>query len=46
VKTIFLDGELEEIYMTHPEHYVEKNKKSLAFKLKKFLYGFKWFPKM
>jgi hypothetical protein len=39
VKTTFLHGDLkEDIYMTQPEHYVEKGKDSLVCKSKKYLY--------
>lgn len=47
VKTTFLHGDLEEeIYMSHPEHFVEKGKEHLVCKLKKSLYGLKQSPRM
>lgn len=42
VKTTFPHGDLEEeIYMSHPEHFVEKGKEHLVCRLKKSLYGLK-----
>ena len=51
VKTTFLHGELnKEIYMQHPEGFVEKGKENLVCRLKKSLYGLKqalcqWYKK-
>ena len=46
VKKIFLHGDLEEeIYMQHPEGFVEKRKEHLVFRLKKSLYGLKQAPR-
>ena len=46
VKTAFLHGDLEEeIYMQHPEGFVEKRKEHLVFRLKKSLYGLKQAPR-
>ena len=42
VKTTFLHGDPhEDIYMQHPEGFVEKGKENLVCKLKKSLYGLK-----
>jgi hypothetical protein len=42
VKKMFLHGNLkEEIYMTQLEHYIEKGKDPLVYKLKMSLYGLK-----
>ena len=39
VKTTFLHGDLkEEIYMSQPEHFIEKGKENLVCKLKKCLH--------
>ena len=47
VKTTFLHGDLEEeIYMSQPEHFVEKGKGNFVYKLKKSLYGLKQSPRM
>ena len=46
VKTTFLHGELnKEIYMQHPEGFVEKGKEKLVCRLKKSLYGLKQVPR-
>ena len=41
VKTTFLYGDLEEIYMKQLEGFAMKGKKELVCKLKKSLYGLK-----
>ena len=42
VKTIFLDGNLEEeIYMMQPESFIAKNQEHMVCKLKRPIYGFK-----
>jgi len=47
VKTTFLHGDLEEeIYMSQPEHYIEKGKENFVCMLKKSLYGLKQSPRM
>ena len=47
VKTTFLHGDLkEEKYMSQLEHFIEKRKENLVWKLKKSLYGLKQSPRM
>lgn len=47
MRTTFLHGDLEEeIYMSQPEHFVEKGKEKLVCKLKKSLYGLRQSPRM
>ena len=47
VKTTFLHCDLEEeIYMSHPKHYIDKGKEFLVCRLKKSLYGLKQYPRM
>ena len=47
VKRTFLHGDKEEeIYMNHPKGFVVNEKKELACKLKKSLYGLKQSPRM
>lgn len=42
VKTTFFHGDLEEeIYLSHPMHFIVKGKENLVCKLKKSWYGFK-----
>ena len=42
VKTMFLDGELEEeIYMLQPKRFEENRKENLVYRLTKSLYGLK-----
>ena len=46
VTTAFLNGKLEEeVYMNHPEGFVEKGKEGLACQLKQSLYGLKQAPR-
>ena len=50
VKTVFLHGDLEEIYMEQPEGFTIKGKEYLVCQLKKSLYGLKqalrqWYKK-
>ena len=46
IKTAFLNGNLEEeIYMDHPEGFVEPGQESKVCKLTKSLYGLKQVPK-
>ncbi|KAE8705357.1 hypothetical protein F3Y22_tig00110429pilonHSYRG00830 [Hibiscus syriacus] len=46
VKTSFLHGDLEEeIYMRHPEGFIEAGKKNLVCRLKKSLYSLKHAPR-
>jgi hypothetical protein len=45
VKTAFLHGELEDIYMDQPERYIVPSKKDLIGKLKMSLYGLKQSPR-
>ena len=46
VKTAFLHGNLEEqIYMSHPEGYVNKGSEKMVCLLKKSLYGLKQSPR-
>jgi hypothetical protein len=46
VKTAFLHGDLEEeIYMDHPEGFIEHGKESFVCKLKKSLYALKQSPR-
>ena len=44
VKTAFLHGDLEEIYMQQPEGYEVKGKENLVCRLRKSLYGLKQAP--
>ncbi|GKF20442.1 retrovirus-related pol polyprotein from transposon TNT 1-94 [Tanacetum coccineum] len=45
VKTTFLNGELkEEVYVSHPEGFVDQDNPSYVYKLKKALYGLKQAP--
>ena len=47
VKKTFLHGGLEEeIYMKQLEGFTMKGKKELAYRLNKFLYGLKQYPRM
>ena len=51
VKTVFLHGDLEEIYMEQPEGFTIKGKEYLVCQLKKSLYGLKqalrqWYKKL
>jgi len=39
VKTTFLNGELEEVYVAQPEGYAVKGKEQYVLKLSKALYG-------
>ena len=41
VKTMFLHGDLEDIYMMQPQSYIMLGKEQLACKLKKSFYGLK-----
>jgi hypothetical protein len=45
VKTAFLNGELEEIYMTQPDGFIVKSQEDKVCKLMKNLYGLKQAPK-
>jgi hypothetical protein len=45
VKTTFLNGELEEIYMTQPDGFIVKGQEDKVCKLMKNLYGLKQAPK-
>ena len=45
VKTIFLNGELEEIYMDQPDGFVANGQEDRVCKLLKSLYGLKQAPK-
>ena len=46
VKTFFLNGDVnEEIYMDHPECFVEAGQENKVCKLTKFLYDLKQAPK-
>ncbi|GKE99321.1 retrovirus-related pol polyprotein from transposon TNT 1-94, partial [Tanacetum coccineum] len=45
VKTAFLNGNLrEEVYVSQPDGFLDKNKPNYMYKLKKALYGFKQAP--
>ena len=41
VKTIFLNGEIEDIYIKKPKLFINHHKNSYVCKLKKELYGLK-----
>jgi hypothetical protein len=41
VKTAFLNGDLEEVYMDQSEGFATPGKESLVWKLKKSIYGLK-----
>jgi hypothetical protein len=45
VKTTFLNGELEEIYMDQPDGFAVKGQEGMVCKLLKSLYGLKQAPK-
>jgi hypothetical protein len=45
VKTTFLHGDLEEIYMDQPEGFIMPGKEKFVCKLKKSLYGLKQSPR-
>ena len=45
VKTVFLHGDLEEIYMEQPEGFTIKSKEHLVCQLKKNLFGLKQAPR-
>jgi hypothetical protein len=45
VKTAFLHGELEDIYMDQPEGFIVSGKKKYVCKLKRSLYGLKQSPR-
>ena len=45
VKTAFLHGEFEEIYMDQPERFIVPGKENYVCKLKKSLYGLKQSPR-
>lgn len=46
VKSAFLHGKLEEeVYVTQPEGFVQKNKSGLVYKLSKALYGLRQAPR-
>ncbi|GJX82384.1 retrovirus-related pol polyprotein from transposon TNT 1-94 [Tanacetum coccineum] len=46
VKTVFLNGNLrEEVYVSHPDGFVDKDKPNHVYKLKKALYGLKQAPR-
>ena len=45
VKTVFLHGELEEIYMDQPEGFIVSGKEDYVCKLKRSLYGLKKSPR-
>lgn len=45
VKSAFLHGELEEVYVSQPEGYLVKGKVHLVLKLKKALYGLRQAPR-
>lgn len=44
VKTAFLNGELQEVYVTRPEGYAVKGKEHLVLRLSKALYGLRQAP--
>ncbi|RDX87471.1 hypothetical protein CR513_31058, partial [Mucuna pruriens] len=51
VKTSFLKGTLEEVYIEQPEGYIVKGKEDKVYRLKKTLYGLKqtrraWYKKI
>ena len=45
IKTAFLNGGLNEIYMEQPEGFIVKGQKHKVYKLVKSLYGLKQSPK-
>jgi hypothetical protein len=45
VKTAFLNGELDEIYMDQPNEFVANGQEGKVCTLLKFLYGLKQVPK-
>nr|GEX43622.1 putative ribonuclease H-like domain-containing protein [Tanacetum cinerariifolium] len=47
VKTVFLNGNLrEEVYVSHPDEFVDPDNPNHVYKLKKALYGLKQAPRM
>ncbi|GJT10575.1 retrovirus-related pol polyprotein from transposon TNT 1-94 [Tanacetum coccineum] len=47
VKTVFLNGNLpEEVYVSQPDRFVDKDKPNHMYKLKKALYGLKQAPRV
>ena len=45
VKSAFLNGIMEEVYIDHPEGFVDPSKKNVVCKLHKALYGLKQAPR-
>ena len=45
VKLVFLNGELEEVYIEQPDGFKLTNKENMVFRLKKALYGLKQAPR-
>ena len=45
VKSAFLNGELEEVYVKQPDGYIKKGREHLVMRLKKALFGLKQAPR-